>query len=74
MNDIYFLQNLLQKRRQIGSPNVDSILPGEEFTNRCLVSILNLSSNDLRNDFAAAWPTSKPKNRSLESWYAPIVS
>jgi hypothetical protein len=47
---------------------------GEEFTNRCLVSILNRSSNELRNDFAAARPTSKQQNRCLESWYAPIVS
>jgi hypothetical protein len=44
--------------------------PGEEFTNRCLVSILNRSSNTLRNNFAAARPTSKQRNRCLESWYA----
>jgi hypothetical protein len=48
--------------------------PGEEFTNRCLVSILNRSSNELRNNFASARPTSKQRNHCLESWYAPIVS
>jgi hypothetical protein len=34
----------------------------------------NRSSNELRNDFAAARPTSKQQNRCLESWHAPIVS
>jgi hypothetical protein len=46
----------------------------EEFTNRCLDSILNRSSNELRNDFVAARPTSKQQNRCLESWYSSIVS
>jgi hypothetical protein len=36
--------------------------------------ILNWSSNKLRNDFAAARPTSKQRFRCLDSWYAPIVS
>jgi hypothetical protein len=47
-------------------------LPGEEFTKRCLVSILNRSSNKKGNNFAAARPTYKQRNRCLESWYAPI--
>jgi hypothetical protein len=47
---------------------------GEEFTNCCLVLVLNRSSKELRNNFAAARPTSKQWNRCLESWYAPIVS
>jgi hypothetical protein len=51
-----------------------SFYPGEEFTNRCLVSILNRSSNELSNDFPAARPRSKQRNRCLESWYASIVS
>jgi hypothetical protein len=37
--------------------------PGEEFTNRCLDSILNRSSNKLRNNFPAVRPRSKQRNR-----------
>jgi hypothetical protein len=48
--------------------------PGEEFTNRCFDSILNRSSNELRNDFPAARPRSEKQNRCLESWYSSIVS
>jgi hypothetical protein len=42
--------------------------PGEEFANRCLDSILNRSSNELRNDFPAARPRSKHKLRKREDW------
>jgi hypothetical protein len=58
------------------SPESDEkkTFPGGEFTNRCLDSILNRSSNKLRNDFLAARPRSKQRNRGLESLYSPIVS
>jgi hypothetical protein len=49
-------------------------VPGGEFTNRCLNSISNWSSNELRNDFPTARPRSKQQNRCLETWYSPIVS
>jgi hypothetical protein len=47
---------------------------GEEFTNRCLDSMLNQSGNKLRNNFPAARPRSKQRNCCLESWYSSIVS
>jgi hypothetical protein len=56
------------------APSACSWPPGEEFTNRCFDSILNRSSNELSNDFPAARPRSKQRNRCLESWYSSIVS
>jgi vacuolar protein sorting-associated protein 13D len=51
-----------------------SAAAGEEFTNPCFDSILNRSSNELRNDFPVARPRSKQRNHCLESWYSSIVS